>query len=95
MTFVTVFTPEKMKEYAQKSDASGSWTLLTRDLNDVHNNILKAFDAYHGDKMNHIPLTFLRASAEDDRVRLEGFASAGDVIREYRALTSKVAPGSC
>lgn len=86
-------TPAKMKEYAQKFGASESWTFLTGDLNDVH-NVLKAFDAYRGDKMNHIPLTFLRASAEDNWVRLEGFASAGDLIREYRALTSKVAPGS-
>ena len=84
-----------MKEYAQKFIASESWTFLTGDLNDVHNNILKAFDACRGDKMNHILLTFLRGSAEDDRVRLEGFASAGDVIREYRALASKDAPGSC
>jgi len=39
-----------MKEYAQKFIASESWTFLTGDLNDVHNNILKAFDAYRGDK---------------------------------------------
>ena len=78
-----------MKEYVQKFAASESWTFLTVDLNDVHKNILKVFDAYRGDKMKHILLTFLPASAEDDRVSLEGFASAGDVMCEYRALTSK------
>jgi len=85
-------TPAKLREYAQKFGASENWTFLTGNLNDVH-DVLKAFEAYRGDKMSHIPLTFLRTSSEDSWVRLEGFASASDLMREYRTQTSKVVSG--
>jgi hypothetical protein len=31
-------------------------------------------------------LTYLRASARSPWIRLEGFTSAADLVREYRAL---------
>jgi protein SCO1/2 len=48
--------------------------------------VQKAFDAYRGNKLNHIPLTFIRLSGEDPWIRFEGFMSAGDLVREYRSL---------
>jgi protein SCO1/2 len=48
--------------------------------------VQRAFDVYRGDKMNHQPATFLRAAPGQPWVRLEGFASAADILREYRQL---------
>ena len=42
--------------------------------------------------MNHEPLTFLRASADAPWVRLNGLASAADVVKEYRQLAKKPDP---
>ncbi len=58
--------------------------------------VLKAFDAYRGDKMNHVPLTLLRVQADGPWVRMEGFASAGELVQEYRSQTAPAgeAPGS-
>jgi len=50
--------------------------------------VQRAFDVYRGDKMNHLPTTFLRASPGQPWVRLDGFAGAADILREYRQLTS-------
>ena len=55
----------------------------------VENSIAvqRAFDAYRGDKMNHAPATYLRAGgAGSPWLRLDGFASASDIISEYRKL---------
>jgi protein SCO1/2 len=82
-------TPAKLREYAQRFHAGPGWEFLTGDLDDVI-AVLKAFDAYRGDKMNHIPLTILRAKPDEPWVRLEGFASARELVREYR---SQAAPG--
>ena len=34
--------------------------------------------------MNHVPLTFIRSTADGPWVRLEGFTSAAEVVTEYR-----------
>jgi protein SCO1 len=44
---------------------------------------------YRGDKMNHQPVTFLRAHPGQPWLRLDGFASAADILREYRQLRAK------
>lgn len=79
-------TPEKLKEYAKKYHADEGWQFLTGDLALIV-SVQKAFDAYRGDKMNHIPLTFLRRSPKDPWVRLEGFTSAKDLLHEYHNLS--------
>lgn len=79
-------TPEKLREYAQRFHASPGWTFLTGDREDIV-DVLVAFDAYRRDKMNHIPLTLLHAAPQTGWIRMEGFASAGDLVREYNELT--------
>lgn len=76
-------TPERLKEYSTRFKAGNDWQFLTGSINDIITT-QKAFDAYRGDKMNHIPLTFLRSKTGDDWVRIEGFASAAEVVAEYR-----------
>lgn len=80
-------TPVRLREYAQRYQAREGWMFLTGERGDIV-AVLRAFDAYRRDKMNHIPLTFLRASPEASWLRLEGFASANEIASEYRALTS-------
>lgn len=46
--------------------------------------VQKAFDAFRGDKMNHIPLTFLHVADDSPWIRLEGFPSADELVGEYR-----------
>lgn len=81
-------TPERLRAYAARYHAGPQWQFLTGDLEDIV-AVQKALDAYRGSKMNHEPLTFLRASPEAPWVRLEGLASAADVVKEYRQLVAE------
>jgi protein SCO1/2 len=51
--------------------------------------IQRAFDAWRGDKMNHVPLTFLRAAPGQPWVRLEGFVSPDQLVAEYRSIVPR------
>lgn len=82
-------TPEKLREYAAKYRAGPQWSLLTGS---VANSIAvqQAFNSYRGNKMNHAPATFIRVGGADNSwVRLDGFASAPDIIKEYRQFASR------
>lgn len=81
-------TPEALKIYAKKYGAGPQWQMLTGSL-DNSIAVQRAFDVYRGDKMGHAPATFLRAKAGQPWVRLDGFASADDILREYRQLVSR------
>ena len=80
-------TPEALKIYAKRYGAGPQWQMLTGSLaNSIA--VQRAFDVYRGDIMGHTPVTFLRARAGEPWVRLDGFASAADILREYRQLTA-------
>lgn len=81
-------TPERLKEYAGRFKAGAGWQFLTGSIENII-SLQKAFDAYRGDKMNHIPLTFLRSKADGPWLRLEGFTSAAEVVDEYRQHLSQ------
>ena len=81
-------TPERLKEYAGRFKAESGWLFLTGSIDNIIAT-QKAFDAYRGDKMNHVPLTFLRSTQDGSWVRLEGFASANEVVAEYRQHLSQ------
>lgn len=80
-------TPAALKAYAGKYGAGPQWQLLTGSLADSI-AVQRAFDVYRGDKMNHRPATFLRAGAGLPWVRLDGFASASDILREVRRIAA-------
>jgi protein SCO1/2 len=50
--------------------------------------VQRAFAAYRGDKMNHTPVTFLRAAPGQRWVRVDGFATADELAGELRALVA-------
>jgi protein SCO1/2 len=78
-------TPARLVEYAKKFHAGSNWDHYTGTL-DASVAVQKAFDAYRGDKMNHGPLTLMRAAHGKTWVRLDGFASADDLLGEYHGL---------
>lgn len=79
-------TPARLREYASKYRAGAQWRMLTGSVENTA-AVQRAFDAFRGDKMNHEPVTFLHAGGRDQPwVRLDGLASANDIIREYRQL---------
>lgn len=78
-------TPARLKEYAARHDAGPDWHMLTGKKETIL-AVARAFDAWRGDKMNHTPSTYLRAGANKPWVRLDGFASPAEIVREYRSL---------
>jgi protein SCO1/2 len=80
-------TPERLAAYAHKFDAGAQWHFYT-GTSEASLAAQRAFDVYNGDKMNHSPVTLLRAAPGASWLRVDGFASADDLLREYRKLTT-------
>jgi protein SCO1/2 len=78
-------TPARLASYARHQHALEPWRFLTGEAASIR-TVQEAFRAYRGDKMNHVPLTFLRASPDEPWLRIEGFATSADLVREYRGL---------
>jgi len=78
-------TPKRLAEYAKQYDAGPGWTFYTGTL-EASTAVQKAFAAYRGDKMNHTPLTLMRPAPGKAWVRIDGFASPDDLMREYDRL---------
>lgn len=79
-------TPENLKKYADKYKAGKQWTFLTGTL---ENSVLiqKSFGVLAGEKMNHKPITFLKAKGSDNQwIRLDGLAEADQIVAEYKKL---------
>ena len=78
-------TPAELREYSALFKAGPQWQFLTGSASESV-NIQKAFDAYHGAKMNHRPLTFIKAPGAEQWLRLEGMASAQDIVNEIQSI---------
>lgn len=79
-------TPERLREYASRFEAGPQWRMLTGSVADSI-AVQRAFGTFRGDKMNHAPATFLRAGGPGQPwLRLDGLASASDIIHEYHKL---------
>lgn len=78
-------TPDRLSAYAERYHAGPQWRFFTGRLDDII-AIQKAFDVYRGNKMSHEPAILLRGDADSPWVRLDGFASAADVVKEYEQL---------
>lgn len=77
-------TPLQLKAYARSFGAGDRWTFLTGGTADVK-AVQLAFDNYRGDKMNHEPVTLIRQAAGKPWIRIDGFATPNELVREYRA----------
>jgi protein SCO1/2 len=80
-------TPARLAAYAQRFHAGPQWTFYGGTA-EASVAAQRAFDVYRGDKMNHAPVTLLRAAPGEPWVQLEGFARAEEVVEEYRRLVA-------
>jgi protein SCO1/2 len=78
-------TPETMKEYLKRYNAQPGWDFLTGNRGDIL-QVMKAFDAYVINKMDHRPLTILHAPGDDKWVRIHGLLGMADLMKEYKEL---------
>ena len=74
-----------LKAYAQRYGAH--WSFLTGPGADVI-SVLRAFDAYRGNKVNHVALTLLRAPHREDWTRVEGLASSEQLVRLWKDIAT-------
>lgn len=77
-----VDTPDKLLTYAKKFKAGKDWVFLTGNLDDII-VIQRSLGVYRGSKLNHEPVTLIKAPDKKWLV-LSGFTSAGDLVKEYR-----------
>jgi protein SCO1/2 len=78
-------TPKRLAAYARQYSAGPDWSFYTGTVS-ASVAVQKAFAAYRGDKMNHTPLTLIRPAPGKPWVRLDGFATPDDLMREYRLI---------
>lgn len=80
-------TPLQLKAYARSLRATERWKFLTGPTQDIH-AVLRAFDTYRGNKMNHEPVTLIRPVDGKSWVRIDGFASPDELVNEFRRASS-------
>jgi protein SCO1/2 len=78
-------TPAQLKSYASTFGKDQRWQFLTGRVEDI-NNVQRAFGIYSGDKMSHEPLTLMRQARGKSWLRIDGFATPDDLVREYRKI---------
>ena len=81
-------TPERLLDYAGRFNAGPQWGFFTGSEKDIV-AVQKSVDVYRGNKMNHEPTTLLRRAEGGPWLRVDGLASAADIVREYRQLVEQ------
>ena len=77
-------TPGVLRAYAKKFGAGPGWQFYTGTLV-ASIAAQRAFNVYRGDKMDHAPVTLLRLAPDKPWVRIDGFATADDLLHEFGA----------
>jgi protein SCO1/2 len=78
-------SPARLREYAHKFGAREGWNHYTGTL-EASQSTQRAFGVYRGDKMSHTPVTLLRAAPGSPWLRIEGFVTPGELLRQYNLL---------
>ncbi|OIR16351.1 hypothetical protein GALL_30730 [mine drainage metagenome] len=73
-------TPEVLAKYAHKFGAGPQWQFYTGTI-DASIAAQRAFEVYRGDKMEHNPVTFIRAAPGKSWLRIDGFAKSDELLR--------------
>jgi protein SCO1/2 len=74
-------TPARLRDYARKFGAGAQWQHYTGSV-EASAAAQRAFGVYRGNKMDHGPVTLVRVHPEDPWTRLEGFATADQLLAE-------------
>jgi protein SCO1/2 len=80
-------TPARLHEYAQRFGAGPGWQHYGGTVA-ASLAAQRAFGVYRGDKMNHTPTTLVRSAPGAPWVRLDGFATAEQLLAELPSLTA-------
>jgi protein SCO1 len=78
-------TPVKMKAYLKRYQAKPGWDFLTGSRTDI-DRVLRAFDVYIQDKMNHPPVILLKSPTDNRWVRLYGLIGTSKLLVEYEKV---------
>jgi protein SCO1 len=81
-------TPARLTEYAKRYQAGAQWSFLTGTV-EASVAAQRAFDAYRGDKMNHVPVTLFRSAPGQPWVRLDGFATPDALMGEVHTQVAQ------
>jgi protein SCO1/2 len=73
--------PARLREYAKTFNAGPEWQHYTGTLA-ASQTVQRAFDVYRGNKMDHVPATLIRAAPGAPWARIEGFATADQLLAE-------------
>lgn len=79
-------TPARLREYAKTFNAGPEWQHYTGTL-DASQAVQRAFDVYRGNKMDHTPATLIRPAPGAPWTRIEGFATADQLLAEIPDLS--------
>jgi protein SCO1/2 len=80
-------TPARLREYAAKFGAGPEWQYYTGTV-DASIAAQKAFNVYREDKMDHNPVVLLRAAPGKPWLRVDGFATADELLRSFQGLVA-------
>jgi protein SCO1/2 len=78
-------TPTRLTQYAKKFRAGPEWQHYTGTLA-ASLAAQRAFEVYRGDKMSHPPVTLMRAAPGKPWLRIDGFVTPDELVRDYRNL---------
>ena len=78
-------TPARLLEYARKYHAGPEWQHYTGTLK-ASIAAQQAFGVYRGGKLSHTAVTLMRAAPGKPWLRIEGFTTPDDLVRDYREL---------
>lgn len=73
--------PARLREYAKTFNAGPEWQHYTGTLA-ASQTVQRAFDVYRGNKMDHAPATLIRTAPGAQWTRIEGFATADQLLAE-------------
>ncbi len=76
-------TPARLRDYARRFGAGPGWHHYTGTVG-ASVASQRAFGVYRGDKMSHVPVTLVRTGPNARWVRIEGFATADQLLAELR-----------
>ena len=74
--------------FLKRYKSQPGWDFLTGERKDII-QVMKAFDAYVINKMNHYPMTILHTPGSKEWVRIDGLLGVKDLINEYHKLAEK------
>jgi len=78
-------TPKAMKAYLSRYHAKPGWDFLTGSREDI-SRVLKAFNVFTLNKMNHYPVILLKSPFDRRWVRVYGLIGTSELLVEYEKV---------